>query len=216
MVNHRTSRQHQRQLRALEQKIDAMPLAQLPFGIATGFERQKNLVKLEEEEKVSSVLEEKKDEMSLAQLRVGIATGFERQKNLVKLANARSVNHEAEDNVSSDEEDDTDDDMPLAALRNQPRMPMALEVGSITGHCLFDVLDSGGTPIDGCKEDMYKVRWTGYREQTWEPATSFCVDDRNHEHGLFAEYKRANARFIRQRRARFPLQVLGYDYARRI
>ena len=91
-----------------------------------------------------------------------------------------------------------------------PGLPAGYRVGSITAHKIFNACDSNGAEIAGCKEDRYRVRWTGYNEQTWEPASSFDVDS---QHGLFNKYKLANAEQIAKRRARFPLQVRDFDYA---
>jgi hypothetical protein len=94
----------------------------------------------------------------------------------------------------------------IGATRNDEE---AWSVGSILGHKIYEVRDANNVSIEGCKEDRYRIRWTGYAEDSWEPASSFDIDQ---DHGKFTEYKLKHAAAIARNRARFPLQIRGYDY----
>ncbi len=78
--------------------------------------------------------------------------------------------------------------------------PEAYRVGSIIGHRINNAHDLDGKPIAG-KMDYFKIKWTGYQNPTWEPAT--CFDVGQHQ-AKFNKYLEQNKTHIAARRARTP------------
>ena len=91
----------------------------------------------------------------------------------------------------------------LGATRD-PGQPEGYRVASILGHKVHH----SHTP--GLKEILFKVRWTGYHEETWEPASSFSIDA---DHGKFSSYCTANQNSIQAQRDQFPGQVMDFNTA---